>query len=83
MSKTRRAQVLFEPEAYEHLEQIANREGVSVAELIRRAVRDAFFSSPESRRRALEEIRSMAIPVGDWEDLERVIVDAKIADLPR
>jgi predicted DNA-binding ribbon-helix-helix protein len=83
MAKTRRTQVLLEPETYDHLEQIAQREDVSVAELIRRAVRETFFSSPASRRRAFEEICSMEIPVGDWEDMEREIIDAKVADLPR
>lgn len=83
MSKTRRAQVLFEPETYGHLEEIASREGVSVGELIRQAVRHTFFSSPESRRLAFEAICSMEIPVGDWEEMEREILDAKVADLPR
>jgi hypothetical protein len=83
MSKSKRAQVLFEPDAYERLEDIARRQGVSVGELIRRAVEEAFFSSPETRRRALDGIRSMSIPLPDWEELEEEILDAKIPDLFR
>jgi predicted DNA-binding ribbon-helix-helix protein len=82
MSKSRRAQVLFEPEAYERLEDIAKRRGVSVGELIRRAVQDAFLCTPDARRRAFESLCSMEIEVGDWEDMEREILNAKGADLP-
>jgi hypothetical protein len=46
-------------------------------------VQEAFFVSPETRRRALQGIRSMAISFGDWEQLEEEILDARTPDLPR
>ena len=81
MAPTRRAEVALEPEAFERLEERAAREGVSVTELIRRAV-DTFLSATEVRRSAVGRIASLGIPIEDWDRLEQEIVDARAGDLP-
>jgi hypothetical protein len=83
MSKSRRAQVLLEPETYHLLEQIAEREGTSISELIRIAIEKIFTGSPERRQRALEGIVALELPIADWEELEQEILDARAAHLSR
>ena len=77
MSKTKRAQVLMDPEEYEQLEGVARQQGVSVAELVRQAIRDRFFLAPRDRERILDDMFSMNLPVDDWETLEREIEEAR------
>lgn len=79
MAATRRAQILMDPEEYSRLEELARREKVSVAELIRRAVRRCYLLPREERRALVEEICSMELPLGDWN--ERDITDSHDAGL--
>ena len=60
----------MEPEEYERLRRIARERKVSVAELIRTALRDAFLSSPTKPKAALEEILALRLPVLSWEEIE-------------
>jgi hypothetical protein len=82
MPVTRRAQILMDPEEYRRLEVIARHKQVAVAELIRRAVREKYLLEQQDRRRLVEEICGMELPVGDWEDMEAEIEDAHTAGLP-
>ena len=77
MARTRRAQILFEPEEYASLEDAARRRGTSVSELVRRAVSERYLGNREARRAAVERIRAMSIPLPDWEELEEEIADAR------
>ena len=69
MARTRRAQILMEPEEYERLEVLAARRGCSVAELIRQAVQEKYLVATTDRMQVVEDIVSLAIPVDDWEVL--------------
>lgn len=82
MAHTRRAQILMEPEEYEQLERIAEREGVSVAELVRRAVRARYLQAPEDRRAAVARIAAMSVALEPWSQVKRDIEDAYDAGLP-
>lgn len=72
MARSKRAQVLMEPEEYRRLEEIARREGVSVAELVRTAVRERYLPDVERRRDALARFlgEAPALDLPDWETLE-------------
>ena len=76
MARTKRAQILMEPEEYRRLEEIARRRQVSVAELIRAAVCDCYFSGREHRGRIVEEIFGMNLPVEAWDKTEEEISKA-------
>ena len=77
MARTKRAQILFEPEEYERLEDVARRRGTSVAELVRRAVGEKYLGDPTKRRAAVAAIRGMSLPLPDWPELEQEIADAR------
>jgi hypothetical protein len=76
MARTKRAQILMEPAEYRQLEVLAAREGVSVAELVREAVRERYLDAPPRKIEAAARITAMALPVVAWEDIDQEIEDA-------
>jgi hypothetical protein len=83
MSKVRRAQVMMEPREYKTLEGIARRENSSVAELIRRAIRDRYFSEDSSKQEALRKLRAMELPIDDdWSSLSDEVAEARANAFP-
>ena len=81
MARTREARVLLEDEEYERLETLAGQRGISVSDLIREAVRDRFTPLTEQRRRAVEAICRIRIPLPKWDVLEDEIAEAHGGDL--
>ena len=81
-AKTRRMNMLMEPAAYDRLAAIAERESVSVAELVRRAVEECYLGQPAHRSEVVDEILAMELPVADWEELEAEIEEAHTDGLP-
>lgn len=77
MARTKRAQVLMEPDEYQRLEEIAAEQGIAVAELIRIAVRERYLLTPEERSRLVEEILGLDLPTIDWEEAEAEVIDAR------
>ncbi|MDP7111875.1 MAG: CopG family transcriptional regulator [Myxococcota bacterium] len=82
MARTRRAQVLLEPREYAALERLSRHRGISVSNLIREAVVDAYLPVTAGGGRIADEIAAMNVPVGDWEELEREIEEGHDAGLP-
>lgn len=82
MPRTKRAQVLMEPEEYERLEAIAAERGVAVAELFRTAVRERWLLSREERRRRIDEILGLDLPVIEWDEAEEGAIEAHGDGLP-
>jgi hypothetical protein len=82
MAATRRAQILMEPEEYRRLEEIARERRVSVAELIRSAVRERYLVRRETPSKAVAGILDMEVELGGWEQVEREISEAHHAPLP-
>lgn len=81
MARTREARVLLEDEEYERLETLASQRGISVSDLIRETVRDRFTPLAEQRKRAVEAICRISIPLPEWEVLEAEIAEAHGGDL--
>ena len=71
----------MEPEEYERLEQIARQRNISVAELIRRAVRERYLTGRRQRKRAAARICRMELPIGDWTEIEAWIEESHDAGL--
>lgn len=82
MARTKRAQVMMEPAEYARLEEIAAGRGCSVAELIRSAVRDRYLTVATDRLRLVDDITSMDLDVGDWNDMKSEIEEAHGAGVP-
>ncbi len=76
MTATKRAQIMMEPDDYRRLEEIARRREVSVAELIRTAVRDRYLGGGDASREAVATICSMGLPVTEWAVAEAEIAEA-------
>ncbi|MBN2493658.1 MAG: ribbon-helix-helix protein, CopG family [Deltaproteobacteria bacterium] len=72
----------MEPSEYEHLEQIAASRGVSVAELIRYAIRQVYPLAREDRYQLVESICSMQVDLPEsWDRLEEEIEEAHLDGL--
>ena len=65
------------------LERIARSERVSVAELIRRAVREKYLKRSGDMATAVEDIVSLDLPVLDWEEIEAEVEESHDAGLSR
>ena len=52
MQLTKRVEVLFEPEQYRVMEQLASSQGKSVGALVRKAVEQVYLTSTLERRKA-------------------------------
>lgn len=73
MAATRRTQLLMDPREFRRLRRVAQRKRTSVAELIRSAVRQVYFSRPPKRRATVEAILGMRLPGVDWRSAKKAI----------
>lgn len=82
MALKRRVEVLFDPEQYEKLEKIARIKRQSVAALIRKAVEQEYLQPDlADKRRAVDRLLSMHLPVGTWEEVKEALVKARSGQL--
>jgi len=74
MSLTKRVELMFDPEDYARLEEIARSRGESVAALIRRAV-ESYYLQPdlEKKHKAVQYIISQETDFGSWEEVKEAI----------
>lgn len=78
---TKKTTILFEPKIYRQLEQVAGKQGVSVAHLVRQAaIQRYLLTDRKTRRQAAEAIAAMRLPVGDWLHMEREIVEGALGE---
>jgi hypothetical protein len=85
MSRIKRAQIPMEPSEYRRLQELADREGISVAELVRRAVAERYFfpAGKDRKRKALDGLFQLnPIPMEDWGAMKRELSDRYGASLP-
>jgi hypothetical protein len=73
MAATRRTQLLMDPEEFRQLRALAKRRKTSVAELIRRAVRESYLKVPADRRPVVEAILNLHLPSIDWRQAKKEI----------
>lgn len=80
MAKTKRVQVLMEPEEFNVLEELARKRGSSVADLMREAARAQLFAQVNLARRAEAARQFLRLPQANmpaWSDLKREIEDRR------
>ncbi|MBI2192095.1 MAG: hypothetical protein HYU36_08935 [Planctomycetes bacterium] len=82
MPRTKRAQILMEPDEYSALAEMAQQKKISVAELIRKAVKEYCFARPDKSKEIVEEIIQMNLPVQDWQQVELDISESHRGSLP-
>ena len=77
MPLTKRVEVLFEPEQYRVMEQVARSEGKSVGALVRKAVEQVYLTSTlEKRKAAVDGILSEQSDL-TWEEA-KIILDTDV-----
>jgi hypothetical protein len=77
MELTKKTTILFPPDLYNRLAQLARQRDSSVGELVREACRAQYPLSTASERLALvEQLASFSLPVGTPEEMERESVPA-------
>lgn len=82
-AKTRRTQILMTPDEHRRLGDLARARGVSLAELIRSAVKERYFSEQAVREEALADLLAMEVPMKeDWEEMESWIEEGHGGGLP-
>jgi hypothetical protein len=80
MAKTKRVQVLMEPEEFEVLEDLARKLGSSVSDLMREAARVQLLPQVGQARRAeaaRQFLRLPEAPMPAWKDLKAEIEDRR------
>ena len=71
MALTKRVELLFEPEQYALLEELARSRKDSVAALVRNAVEQVYLQSTrEAKREAFEWLTTQNIDFGSWEEIK-------------
>jgi hypothetical protein len=77
MELTKKTTILFPPNLYNRLAQLARQRESSVGELVREACRVQYSLSTSPHRLALvEQLASFSLPVGTAEEMERESVAA-------
>jgi hypothetical protein len=85
MSKSKRAQIPMEPDEYERLQALAEREGLSLAEMVREAVVEKYRVAEEKGRKQKALGKLLALPpirVGDWKGVKKELADRRGALFP-
>lgn len=72
MELTKKTTILFSPELHEQLSRLAEHQGTSLGELVRRACELQYgLVPPDTRLEAVRELASLSLPVADPEEMER------------
>jgi len=70
---TKRVEVLFDPDHYRVMEQLARSQGKTVGALVRKAVEQQYlWPTIEQRRAAVQELLSMESDIS-WEEAKKII----------
>lgn len=72
---SKKTTILFSPDLYRQLEDIAEASKISVAELIRQAVIKQYLLSDKKKRlAAVEHLAKIGGPISDWKTIEKEII---------
>ncbi|MBI4336908.1 MAG: hypothetical protein HY683_03660 [Chloroflexi bacterium] len=74
MALTKRVEVLFNPEEYRLVEELARSRGETVGSLLRRAVQQQYLRPAlKERQKAARRIIGQKVDFGEWEDVKAAI----------
>ena len=74
MPLTKRVEVLFDPQQYQVLEELARCRRETVGALVRKAVEQQYLRPTlEQKQAAIDRLLSLEIDVGTWEEAKAII----------
>ena len=72
MELSKKTTILFSPYLHQRLSQLAQRQGVSMGELVRNACQECYgIASVEDRVAAVRSLEALSLPVGNPDQMER------------
>lgn len=72
MGLAKKTTILFPPDLHRHLARLARSRGVSIGHLVRSACERSYgYTSEDDRRRAVDELGQLALPVADGDRMKR------------
>lgn len=72
MELLKKTTILFSPDLYDRLSEVAKQKGVSIGRLVREACEAQYgLVSPDERLRAVEEIGRLGLPVASVREMKR------------
>ena len=81
MMSLKKTTLLFEEEVYEKLKEKARREKVSIGGLVREAVATYYgIKNKDDKLKALDRLKSLNLPVADYESMEKEIIEGALND---
>ena len=73
--------LLFEENVYKKLKEKAKLENISMGELVREAVVEYYgIKNKEDKMKALKNLTDLKLPVSDYEDMEKEIIEGATID---
>jgi len=79
---TKKTTILFSPDMYTQLKELATLYKTSVAQLIRQAVIERYLLSDKKRRlKAVKELAKIGGLTSDLATMEKEIISAKVSDI--
>jgi len=73
--------LLFEEEVYEKLREKSKLQNVSIGELVREAVAAYYgIKNKEDKLKALSKLKSLNLPVSDYDSMEKEIIKGALGD---
>ncbi|HED00882.1 MAG TPA: hypothetical protein ENN18_10990 [Proteobacteria bacterium] len=78
MPLTKKAMVLFDPEKYRRLKEIARKQHISVGEVIRKAIDEMVLkrSTEDERLEAAKRLTAPEEGFMEWAEIEKIIAKA-------
>ncbi|MGH7572558.1 MAG: plasmid mobilization protein [Gemmatimonadota bacterium] len=72
MELSKKTTILLTPKQHEHLTRLAEKLGLSLGELVRRACEERYGTvSEDDRLEAVRELAELSLPVGDASEMAR------------
>ena len=76
MPLTKRSQLLLDDEIHARLRERAAQRGISMGALIREAIEEKLFRADDTRAEAIDELLAAEpLPVEEWSDMKRSLID--------
>ena len=83
MELSKKTTILFPPDVHERLSQLAEKKGISLGELVRRACESQYrVTTLEGRLEAARAIAALSLPVGECREMKQQSVPSPEELLP-